>query len=63
MKKEYVVPATDIIEIKTEAIIANSMGEGEDDTSIGIGEGDADNNQEVLSNKHRLLPNIWDCGW
>ena len=61
MKKEYITPTIETIDIKTETMLATSGTESDNDTNIGIGDGEADNNIEALSNRQR--PGVWDNEW
>lgn len=61
MKKEYITPTIETIDIKTETMLATSGTGSDNDTNIGIGDGEADNNIEALSNRHR--PGVWDNEW
>ena len=58
MKKQYVTPIIDIVEIEHEALMLTASGE---QSNVGTGSGTAGNDTPDLSNKRRdTWGNLWN---
>lgn len=58
MKKQYIKPAVEIVEIEQETLMLTASGE---QTNAGTGSGTAGDDTPNLSNKHRgTWGNLWE---
>ena len=58
MKKQYVTPIIDIVEIEHEALMLTASSE---QSNVGTGSGTAGNDTPDLSNRHRgTWGNLWN---